>query len=149
MPKGQLCYEVELLQIAKAANDPPPAPSDVAKPPADAQKTAKGVFYKILKPGPGGDKPKPNDVVKVNYTGWTTDGRMFDSSLLRPMPAEFSLMGVIAGWGDGIPNMSVGDKARFWIPEELAYKNAPSRPQGMLVFDIELLEIKPPQPPKP
>ncbi len=147
MPKGQLCYEVELLQIAKAANDPPPPPSDVAKPPSDAQKTAKGVFFKLLKAGPGGAKPKANDVVKVNYTGWTTDGRMFDSSLLRANPAEFSLMGVIQGWGDGIPTMSVGDKTRFWIPEELAYKGAPNRPQGMLVFDVELLEIK--QPPAP
>ncbi len=116
MPKGQLCYEVELLQIAKSPKDPPPPPPDVAKPPADAQKTAKGVFYKVEKAGPGGPKPKPSDVVKVNYTGWTTDGRMFDSSLLRTQPAEFSLMGVIAGWTDGIPVMSVGDTVRFWIP---------------------------------
>jgi peptidylprolyl isomerase len=142
MPKGLLCYELELLQIAKAPNDPPPAPADVAKPPADAKKTEKGVFYKVEKAGAGGPHPKPSDVVKVNYTGWTTDGRMFDSSLLRAQPAEFSLMGVIAGWTDGIPMMSVGDKFRFWIPEELAYKGAPNRPQGMLVFDVELLEIK-------
>ena len=71
----------------------------------------------------------------------------FDSSTLRNQPAEFSLQGVIAGWTDGIPVMSVGDKYRFWVPEELAYKGAPGRPQGMLVFDVELLEIKPPMPP--
>ncbi len=53
---------------------------------------------------------------------------------------------MIAGWTDGIPLMSVGDKYRFWIPEELAYKGTPGRPQGMLVFDIELLEIKNPMP---
>ena len=142
MPKGQVCYEIEVLQIAKAANDPPPAPSDVGKPPPDAQKTAKGVFYKVIKAGPGGAKPKSTEVVKLNYTGWTTDGRMFDSSLLRAQPAEFSLMGVMAGWTDAIPTMSVGDHTRFWVPAELAYKGAPNRPQGMLVFDIELLEIK-------
>jgi peptidylprolyl isomerase len=46
----------------------------------------------------------------------------------------------------------VGDKTRFWIPEELAYKGAPGKPQGMLVFDVELLEIKAPReapPPHP
>ena len=51
-------------------------------------------------------------------------------------------MGVIAGWTDAIPMMSVGDRMRFWIPAELAYKGAPNRPQGMLVFDIELVGIK-------
>jgi peptidylprolyl isomerase len=130
MPKGQLVYELEILQIEKG-NPPPPTPPDVAKPPANAQKTAKGVMYKVL---------------KVDYTGWTTDGRMFDSSIVKGEPAEFRLDGVIAGWTDGIPVMSVGDRVRFWIPEELAYKGAPSRPQGMLVFDVELLEIK--EPPK-
>ena len=44
--------------------------------------------------------------------------------------AEFSLQGVMLGWTDGITQMSVGDKYRFWIPEELAYKGAPGRPQG-------------------
>ncbi|HWU89976.1 MAG TPA: FKBP-type peptidyl-prolyl cis-trans isomerase, partial [Kofleriaceae bacterium] len=144
MPKGLLTYEVELLQIAKAATPPPPVPPDVAKPSADAKKTEKGTFYKVLKAGKGGAKPKPTDSVRVHYTGWTTDGRMFDSSVIRNEPAEFSLGGVIAGWTDGIPVMSVGDKVRFWIPEELAYKGAPGRPQGMLVFDVELLEIKAP-----
>jgi peptidylprolyl isomerase len=144
MPKGQVVYEMEVLQIAKATTPPPPVPPDVAKPAADAKKTEKGTFYKVLKPGKGGDKPKPTDSVRVHYTGWTTDGRMFDSSVVRGEPAEFSLGGVIAGWTDGIPVMSVGDKVRFWIPEELAYKGAPGRPQGMLVFDVELLEIKAP-----
>ena len=141
MPKGQLCYEVEILQIDKQT--PPPAvPPDVAKPPGDVQKTAAGVFYKVLSRGKGGPKPKPTDTVRVHYTGWTTDGRMFDSSVTKNEPATFSLQGVIKGWTDGIPLMSVGDKFRFWIPEQLAYKDQPSRPQGMLVFEVELLEIK-------
>jgi len=140
---GQICFEVEVLTIDKAIADAPPAPPDVAKPPGDAKKTAKGVFYKVLKAGKGGSKPTPSDAVKVNYTGWQTDGRMFDSSVIKGQPAEFSLSGVIAGWTDGIALMSVGDKFRFWIPEEMAYKGQPSRPQGMLVFDVELLEIKP------
>jgi FKBP-type peptidyl-prolyl cis-trans isomerase len=150
-PTGDVCYELELITIEPGV-EPPPVPSDVAKPPADAKKTDKGVFYKLLKAGPaGGVHPKPTETVKVNYTGWTTDGRMFDSSVIRKEPAEFSLQGVIPGWTDGIPQMVVGDKMRFWIPEELAYKGQPGRPQGMLVFDVELLEIKatPAMPPHP
>ena len=142
-PQGQLCYEVELVQLTKAPADPPPVPPDVAKPPADAKKTPRGVFYKVLKQGKGGPKPTTHDTVKVNYTGWTTDGKMFDSSVIRNEPAEFSLQGGMLGWTEGITQMSVGDKFRLWIPEELAYKGAPGRPQGMLVFDFELLEIKP------
>ena len=142
---GPIVVEVEVLQIDKAKADPPPVPPDVAKPPGDAKKTAKGVFYKILKPGKGGPHPKPTETVKVHYTGWTTDGRMFDSSAIRNEPTEFGLNGVIAGWTDGLQQMSVGDKARFWIPGALAYGDKPNSsgaPTGPLVFDIELLSIK-------
>lgn len=143
MPEGILTYEVEMISIAKGT-EPPPKPADVAAVPADVKKTPKGVAYKVLRAGKSGPHPTPADSVKVNYTGWTTDGRMFDSSVIKNEPAEFSLGGVIAGWTEGIPMMSVGDRFRFWIPEELAFKGAPGRPQGLLVFDIELLEIKPP-----
>ena len=110
-----------MLQIEKGA-EPPPVPPDVAKPPPDAKKTPRGVFYKKLKAGKGGPKPTPKDTVKVNFTGWTTDGKMFDSSVIRNEPAEFSLQGGMIGWTEGITQMSVGDKYRFWIPEQLAYK---------------------------
>ena len=142
MPDGLLVYELELLTIAKG-KQPPPTPPDVAAPPATAQKTAKGVSYRFLSKGKGGPKPSEKDTVKVNYSGWTTDGRLIDSSLIKGEPAEFSLQGVMSGWTDGIPVMSVGDKARFWIPEQLAYAASPGKPQGMLVFDVELLEVKP------
>jgi FKBP-type peptidyl-prolyl cis-trans isomerase len=142
MPKGQLCYEVEVLQISKKP-EPPPVPADVAKPPADAKKSPKGVFYHVLKAG-AGPHPAPTDKVKVNYTGWNTEGRMFDTSTTKGQPVEFGLNGVIAGWTDALQLMSVGDKFRMWIPEELAYKGAPNKPQGMLVFEIEMLEIEAP-----
>jgi FKBP-type peptidyl-prolyl cis-trans isomerase len=141
MPTGMVCYELEITQIDKGTA-PPPVPANVAKAPDNAKKTEKGVMYVVLKTGKGGPKPKPTESVKVNYTGWTVDGRMFDSSVVKGQPAEFSLGGVIAGWTDGIPMMSVGETVRFWIPEGMAYKGAPGRPQGMLVFDVELLEIK-------
>jgi peptidylprolyl isomerase len=144
--KGLLCFEIEVRQIAKPEHEPSPAPPDVARPPGGARKTTKGVSYRVLKAGSvnTAQHPTENDTVKVHYTGWTTNGRMFDSSELRGEPASFNLNGVIAGWTDGIPVMTVGDRVRFWIPEELAYKGAPDKPAGMLVFDVELLEIVPP-----
>jgi FKBP-type peptidyl-prolyl cis-trans isomerase len=132
-----------------------PAPSDVAAPPADAQKTPSGLASKVLSPGTGKDHPGPEDTVKVHYTGWMTNGAMFDSSVKRGEPTEFPLNGVIRGWGEGVQLMVVGEKRRFWIPGNLAYGENPGRPgmpYGTLVFDIELLEIKAapkPQPPPP
>jgi hypothetical protein len=117
-------------------------PPDVARPPAGAKRTAKGVWYRVLSPGKGGRTPRPADRIKVHYTGWTTDGKMFDSSHTRGAPAVFPLNGLIAGWVDGMQLMTVGMKARFWIPEELAYKGSPGKPAGMLVFDVELIEIQ-------
>jgi peptidylprolyl isomerase len=116
------------------------APDDVAAPPEDAQTTDTGLAYKVLEEG-SGDSPSETDTVKVHYTGWTTDGEKFDSSVDRGRPAEFPLNRVIAGWTEGVGMMSEGAKWRLWIPEELAYKGAPGRPQGMLVFDVELIEI--------
>ncbi|HEX8796519.1 MAG TPA: FKBP-type peptidyl-prolyl cis-trans isomerase [Polyangiaceae bacterium] len=126
-----------------------PAPPDVAAPPADAMKTADGLASKVLKAGTGTDHPGPNDTVKVNYTGWTTDGKMFDSSVapLQPgrkaEPADLALNRVIPGWTEGVGLMVVGEKRRMWIPQELAYGGKPGAPAGMLVFDIELLGITP------
>ena len=125
-----------------AAADPLAAPPDVGAPPRDAQRTAKGVFYKRLVRGTGGKRPKPDSTVLVHYAGWTTDGKLFDSTYQRNQPSRFPLTAVIAGWTDGLQTMAVGDKTRFWIPEELAYQGRPGPPQGMLVFDVELLSVE-------
>ena len=83
-------------------------------------------------------------MVEVHYSGWTLDGKMFDSSVSRGQPATFPLDGVIKGWTEGVQLMVEGEKTRFWIPGNLAYDNSsrPDAPRGMLVFDIELLKIK-------
>jgi FKBP-type peptidyl-prolyl cis-trans isomerase len=125
-----------------------PAPPDVAAPPADAEKAASGLAWKVLSKGTGTAHPTANDTVTVNYTGWTTDGKMFESSTKRGQPASFALGSVIKGWTEGIQLMTEGEKRRIWIPVELAYQGRPGRPAGMLVFDIELLAIKEgPRPP--
>jgi peptidylprolyl isomerase len=134
-PAGTLVFDVELLDI------PSQAPPDVKAPPADAKKTASGLAYKVIKEGVGGRHPKASSTVTVNYTGWTTDGKMFDSSVTRGQPATFPLGNVIAGWTEGLQLMVEGERARFWIPEKLAYQGKQA-PYGMLVFDVELLKIE-------
>jgi len=119
----------------------PPAPSDVAAPPADAVKTESGLFTKVLKTGSGTTKPGPSTKVTVHYTGWTTDGKSFDSSISRGKPSQFPLNRVIPGWTEGMQLMVAGEERRFWIPESLAYNGKAGKPAGMLVFDVELIEV--------
>jgi peptidylprolyl isomerase len=143
-PQGMLVFDVELVEFEKLPEPPPPpeTPKDVAAPPKDAKKTASGLAYKVLTKGKGGDHPKADSRVTVHYSGWTTDGKMFDSSVVRNRPATFPLGNVIKGWTEGLQLMTVGEKTRFWIPVELAYENKPGKPAGMLVFDVELIEFK-------
>jgi peptidylprolyl isomerase len=119
------------------------APSDVAGPPLDAEKTASGLASRRLVAGTGTRSPRATDTVQVQYTGWQTDGRRFDSSVPGGKPAQFALNGVIAGWTEGLQLMVEGEERRFWIPEELAYRGVSGRPQGMLVFDVQLIKILP------
>ena len=106
------------------------------------QTTASGLEYKVIK---AGDSKVPligpTDEVVVNYRGKLIDGTEFDSSFKRGEPAEFPVSRVIAGWTEGVQLMVEGDKARFWIPESLAYRGQRA-PFGMLVFDIELIKIQ-------
>ena len=147
MKKLSIAAFVSLLAVAGfvfAQGTTPETPKDVAAAPADAEKTDSGLKSKVLKKGTGTKHPKATDTVKVHYSGWTTDGKMFDSSVKRGSPASFPLNRVIKGWTEGVQLMVAGEKRRFWIPAELAYGNsgAGGRPSGLLVFDVELLEIQ-------
>lgn len=122
--------------------DPTVAPLDVAAPPATARRGANGLRFCILREGTGELRPTREDHVRVHYTGWTTDGVMFDSSVARGEPASFPVGGVIRGWTESLTHMTVGQVRRVWIPEELAYRGAEGFPAGMLVFDIELIAIE-------
>lgn len=135
----------------QGAGEPDPVPPDVAAPPADAERTESGLASKVIREGTGDQPRRPEDRVQVHYTGWTTDGESFDSSRTRGAPATFALNGVIAGWTEGVQLMKVGEVRRLWIPENLAYQGRPGRPAGMLVFDIELLDVTyaPEPPPAP
>jgi len=121
--------------------------------PADAHITPSGLASKVLRVGLGGVHPTLTTRVTVHYTGWTPDGRVFDSSVDRGQPITFQLTQVIPGWTEGLQLMVAGEKRRFWIPATLAYGDTPAGqpaydpangqpPTGPLVFDIELLAIR-------
>lgn len=104
-----------------------------------------GLVYEIVQPGEG-PAPKPTDTVKVHYTGALVNGTVFDSSVQRGEPVEFQLDQVIPGWTEGLQKISKGGKIKLYIPPQLGYGDE-GRPQippaSTLVFDVELLEIKP------
>lgn len=142
-PGGMLCFDVELLSFVEPP-PPPKVPEDVAGIPSNADVTSSGLGHRVLKAGTGTERPKATSTVTVHYSGWTLDGRMFDSSVVRGETISFPLNRVIAGWTEGLQLMVVGEKRRFWIPAEAAYGHNPGggRPGGMLVFDVELFSFQ-------
>jgi FKBP-type peptidyl-prolyl cis-trans isomerase len=141
-PSGMLVFDVELLSFVSSPK-PPPVPEDVGGIPQDACVTASGLAFKELIAGSGTENPQQNSVVTVHYTGWMTNGQMFDSSVVRGETIEFPLDRVIPGWTEGVQLMVKGQTARLWIPAELAYGNEGEggRPKGMLVFDVQLVDF--------
>ncbi|MBI5831558.1 MAG: FKBP-type peptidyl-prolyl cis-trans isomerase [Armatimonadetes bacterium] len=132
-----------IWQITLVAINPVPAfvKVDVAK----AKNTASGIRYEVIKEGAGAS-PKATDQVTVHYTGWLTDGKLFDSSHARGETASFGLDQVIPGWSEAVQLMKVGGSARFLIPAKLAYGERSPEGSGIpanadLIFWIELQSI--------
>jgi FKBP-type peptidyl-prolyl cis-trans isomerase FklB len=114
---------------------------------AGVKTTASGLQYSVVTASKDAKAamPKATDTVKVHYHGTLTDGTVFDSSVERGEPIEFPLNGVIPGWTEGLQLMKVGDKFRLYIPSDLGYGPqgaGPIPPNAVLIFDVELLEIK-------
>ena len=105
-----------------------------------------GLQYEILRAGDG-PRPKAVDTVVVHYVGTLTDGTEFDNSVSRGEPATFALMGVIRGWTEILQLMPKGSKWKVYIPSDLGYGNQGAggviKPGSTLVFEIDLLDIKP------
>jgi FKBP-type peptidyl-prolyl cis-trans isomerase len=139
-PKGTVVFDLELVSIERLP-EPPRAPADVAAAPRNAKRTKSGLAYRIVHKGEGATKPSAIDEVEVQYSAWTTDGALFDSSVVRGKPATVPVSRVIPGWAEGLQLMAEGDKALFWIPEKLAYGGADGSPKGMLVYEVELLSV--------
>lgn len=138
--------QTQIIDLTVLGNvDPAPAPSDVASVPAYANKTASGLAYRVIKKAnAGGGSPSAQSVITIDYSGWTPDGKLFDSSVTRGERATFPLSGLISGWKEGLTLMSPGDTYRFWIPGHLAYDSIPNAngPKGMLVFDVTLYSFE-------
>ncbi|MCH7779412.1 MAG: FKBP-type peptidyl-prolyl cis-trans isomerase [Acidobacteria bacterium] len=119
-----------------------PAPDDVAAPPEDAIRTASGLAWRLLgEPAGRIERSGFLDMVEVRYTGWTTDGEMFDTTEANQKSRKFRVSGVIPGFEEAVQLLSVGETGRFWVPEELAYDGREDKPIGMLVFDLTLVGI--------
>jgi len=140
-----------LAAAARAKKDKPVL--DKAAKEKGAVVTANGLVYIPVQEGTGAS-PKSTDVVKMAYKGSLADGTEFDNSAKRPQVPEFPLDKVIPCWTEGAQKMKVGGKAKFVCPATLGYKDR-GQPQGgipggaVLVFEVELLEVKPPPPPAP
>jgi FKBP-type peptidyl-prolyl cis-trans isomerase len=118
------------------------APADVAAAPPDATRTKSGLAYKTLRAGHGRTRPKLNDTVEVAFTGWTSQGEMFNTTVGRPRPAELPMAELIPAWREALRAMVAGEQRRLWVPEDLAMQGRAGLPPGLLVFDLELLEIE-------
>jgi len=138
--------QTQIIDLTVLGNvDPAPAPFDVAAAPANANRTASGLAYRVIKKAnAGGGSPSLQSTITIDYSGWTPDGKLFDSSVTRGEKAVFPLSGLISGWKEGLTLMSPGDTYRFWIPGHLAYDSIPnsSGPKGMLVFDVTLYSFE-------
>ena len=139
-PKGTLLYEIEVLGVERRP-ELPRAPKDVARPTQDAKKTKSGLAYRVITKGDGKTRPTDSSRVQIHYSGWSSDGNLFDSSVQRGRPKTVPLGAVIPGWREGLQLMSKGEKTLFWVPEALAYGGKGSAPKGTLVYELELLEV--------
>ncbi|GAB4449684.1 MAG: hypothetical protein Fur0028_04970 [Bacteroidales bacterium] len=142
--KANLIFDVELISVHK-----PVVPVAFDTKGKDTIKTASGLKYIIVqKADKKAMKAENGKTVKVHYSGYFEDGKMFDSSVQRGTPFEFKLGAgmVIKGWDEGVALMHVGEKIRFLIPYQLAYgeNGYPGAipPKSNLIFDVELIEIK-------
>jgi FKBP-type peptidyl-prolyl cis-trans isomerase FkpA len=155
-PKGEFNAEAMMPKVQELARSRATARAEVEKKKgqefadkaaaeAGASKLPSGLVYKSITEGTGAS-PGAADIVKAHYHGTLTDGTVFDSSVKRGQPLEFSLAGVIPCWTEGVQKMKVGGKAQLVCPSSIAYGDQgrpPTIPGGAtLVFEVELLEVK-------
>jgi peptidylprolyl isomerase len=130
---------VWVLDLVKINDVPKFETGDAAK----TRTTPSGLKIEVIKEGAGA-APTARDDVTVQYTGWMTDGHLFDSSQARGEPAHFNLSQVIAGWTEGLQTMKEGGVARLTIPAKLAYGDRPPpgiAPGATLIFLVELIKV--------
>ncbi len=139
--RADLIFDVEVIEASDIIRA---EPYNVAG--KDTLSTDSGLRYIIVQEG-AGNYPTTGDIVRVHYSGFLSDGTLFDSSVERDQPFRFVLgQGqVIRGWDEGVAQMRQGAKYRFIIPPDMAYGDRATGPipaGSTLVFDVELLEIE-------
>jgi len=135
-----LTVDFELLTIQKA----PAIPADLKAPPASATKLESGIAYRRIKNGSGTEHPSSKSQMLLDFSGWTANGDLIESTVMAGHPASFELINALRGWREVLQLMVVGDKVRIWIPAALAYGDKPRRgqPKGNLVYELELLSLQ-------
>ena len=114
----------------------------------DTMTTASGLKYLVIEKSNNPTKAEKGMMVDVHYTGFLTDGKVFDSSIERLNPISFELGtgSVIRGWDEGIALMNIGDKFRLIIPADLGYgahgAGSDIPPNATLLFDVELVNVR-------
>ena len=136
--QGPLVFDIELVHFAPSGA---PTADDFNAPPADAERSASGIAWRVLRKGSGAVHPRPLSTVTLHYRGWSKDRLMFDDSVRRGEPMTVALDTLIPGLSEAVQNMVEGERSRFWIPAELAYQ-APRPPRLSVIFDVELLNIQ-------
>lgn len=144
-PAGQLTYDIELVEIDRVPVAPS-APPDVASAPKDATRTPSGLAYRVLEKGQGELRATDADVVDVVFTGWTQDGKVFDSSVPTRQPKRYYIDRLIPGWAEALGTMAQGERRLLWIPARLAHgetvaNDTSKKPRGDLVVDVQLVAI--------
>lgn len=152
-PPEDLVYRIELVDFEAA----PATPPDVAGPPANATRTKSGLATVVLTPGTGKVHPRDHDGVTYHYTGWSSTGRIFDSSELRKRPKSTPMYREWRGLEEALALMVVGERRRVWLPRtpgatptnqpaDSLVLEQPGLPPGTLCFELALIDIQPGKP---
>jgi FKBP-type peptidyl-prolyl cis-trans isomerase len=140
-PLIDLTFDLQLVEILRA----PPTPSDLRPPAQGVLKLRSGVWMQILKPGTGSSHPSVTSWLTLDYTGWTSDGKLFESTVLVKHPRLMLLGTALPGWQEALAGMVAGEKVRLWVPAALAYGEKPASkflPAGDLIYDLEMPAFK-------
>jgi FKBP-type peptidyl-prolyl cis-trans isomerase len=140
LPPGDLVFDLELLNVIKRPK-PLPAPEGVAQVArgVGVVKRPSGLVYKSLGKGTGKVHPKRQQMVEINYSGWTPDGRMIESTLINGQPVTMRVDHLGKIWTEALGLMVAGEKARFWMPAaEVGYGGIAKH----VVYDVELIAVK-------